>query len=307
MADAGENGVVSPPLRAPIVQTLAYDRFGATGDDAPPASPIVISVPHAGRAYAAPLLAQSRVSTATLHRLEDRYADLLVHGLIARGHDVLVARAPRALIDLNRDAREVDPMMVRGLPHGIPLLPSAKLRGGLGLVPRRLAGASDLWRGPFEWADIQHRIATVHQPYHAALGDRLSRAREAHGYAILVDVHSMPPLPASGDQQAAQIVLGDRFGRSASGRLIARAADMFAGAGLKVAQNHPYPGNYLLERHGRPDRNLHAMQVEVDRSLYLDSALDRPGPGLEAIQALLVRLADVLADEWPNEVAQAAE
>lgn len=307
MAVAGENGAVFPPLRAPIVQTPAYDRFGAAGDDAPPASPIVVSVPHAGRDYPATLLAQSRVPTATLRRLEDRYADLLVHGLIARGHDVLVARTSRALIDLNRDTREVDPMMVRGLPHGVALLPSAKLRGGLGLVPRRLPGVSDLWRGPFEWTDIQHRIATIHQPYHAALADRLARAREAHGYAILVDVHSMPPLPASGDQQATQIVLGDRFGRSASGRLIARAADMFAGAGLGVAQNHPYPGNYLIERHGRPDRNLHAMQVEVDRSLYLDSALDRPGTGLAAMQALLVRLADVLADEWPNEVAQAAE
>ena len=307
MADAAERGETGTPLRLPLVRCPAFDRFGSGDENTAPASPVVVSVPHAGRDYSAILLAQARVPVATLRRLEDRHADLLAHGLIARGHDVLVARAPRALIDLNRDMREVDPMMVRGLPHGVALLPSAKLRGGLGLVPRRLPGANELWRGPFDWADIQYRIATIHQPYHAALAERLVRARAAFGYAILLDLHSMPPLPATQDAPTARIVLGDRFGRSASARLMARAADLFAGHGLVVAQNHPYPGNYLIERHGRPRDNVHAMQVEIDRSLYLDSALDRPGPGLAAMQAMILRLADVLADEWPNDVAQAAE
>ncbi|RVT43595.1 N-formylglutamate amidohydrolase [Sphingobium algorifonticola] len=307
MGATDEQGNGVPALRAPLLRCPAFDLYGADGIDAPPASPVVVSVPHAGRAYPAPLLALSRVPAATLRRLEDRYADLLVHGLIARGHDVLLAHAPRALIDLNRDTREIDPVMLRSLPHGVPLLASAKLRGGLGLVPRRLPGVGDLWRGPIDWADVRQRIAAVHAPYHATLADRLARARAAFGYAILLDVHSMPPLPEIDAQPAARIVLGDRFGRSASHRLIARAHDMFALAGLHVAQNHPYPGNYLLERHGRPERDIHALQVEVDRSLYLDSALDRPGPGLATMQAMLVRLADILADEWPGTIAQAAE
>tara|TARA_R110000868_G_scaffold102208_6_gene281505 strand:- start:877 stop:1806 length:930 start_codon:yes stop_codon:yes gene_type:complete len=295
-----------PSSCAPVERHAAFDRFG--GRSGSVSSPIVISVPHAGREYPAPLLAQARVPAITLRRLEDRYSDLLAHGLIDLGHEVLIARTARAVIDLNRDEREIDPVMLRDAPHGTALLSTAKLRGGLGLFPRRLQGANELWRGPMDWSEAQCRIAQVHRPYHDALAAMMARARDVHGYAILIDLHSMPPLHATPGQDTPHIVLGDRFGRSASSRLTARAADVMQARGIRVAQNHPYPGNYLIDRHGRPDRGLHAVQIEIDRSLYLDSALDRPTAGVAAMQALLIDLAQALADEWPaTDFAQAAE
>lgn len=285
--------------------TAAFDRYGPDV----PQSPIVISVPHAGRDYAPALLAQARVPPQVLRRLEDRHADALAEELATLGCPVLVARAPRALIDLNRDEREIDPAMLGGVPHGHALISSAKLRGGLGLIPRRLQGAGELWHGPIDWHDVARRIETVHRPYHRALAGLLARARDGFGHAILLDIHSMPPLSAApGGGPPVRIVLGDRFGRSAAGRLTALAADLCRGRGVAVAQNHPYPGNHLLDRHGRPEQGLHALQVEVDRGLYLDDALDRPGPGLAGMQRLMADMAGVLASELPRiDHAQAAE
>jgi len=289
------------PPHPPVEGTPAYDRYGPDV----PRSPVIISVPHAGRDYPPSLLGNARCTLTSLRRLEDRYADLLTHRLIALGHSVFVARAPRALIDLNRDVREIDPAMVRGLPRDQPLMVSAKMRGGLGLVPRRLQGIGDLWMVPIDWADVSMRIRQVHSPYHDALARMMVRAREAHGHAILLDLHSMPSLTAG--MPPAQIVLGDRFGRSASTRLIALAADLCAGHGLVSAQNHPYPGSYLLERHGRPELGFHALQLEIDRSLYLDPVQDRPGPGLSRMQGLVAELVDALGIELPTAFAQAAE
>jgi N-formylglutamate amidohydrolase len=289
------------PPQPPVERTPAYDRYGPDV----PRSPIVVSVPHAGRDYPSGLLVNARCSVSVLRRLEDRYADLLAYQLIASGHSVVVARAPRAVIDLNRDAREIDPVMVRGMPRDQPLVASAKMRGGLGLVPRRLQGIGDLWIAPIDWADLSARIALLHSPYHAALARLMASARTAHGHAILLDIHSMPPLMTG--VPPPRVVLGDRFGRSASTRLITLAADLCAGHGIASAQNHPYAGNYLLERHGRPESGFHALQLEIDRSLYLESRLDRPGPGLARMQGLVAELAGALGVELPGSFAQAAE
>lgn len=293
-----------PLLHPPGEQSPAYDRYGPEV----PHSPVVISVPHAARDYPAGLLALSRFGQAGLERLEDRHADQLAYGLIAQGHTVFVARQPRALIDLNRHEREYDPGQISALPPGHPVLVSAKVRGGLGLVPARLAGFGDLWRGPLPWTELERRVADYHRPYHAALADMMRRTRDAHGHAILIDVHSMPPIAPANGALPPRVVLGDLYGRSAASRLTALAAAICAGRGLKVAQNHPYPGHYLLERHGRPARGLHALQCELDRSLYLDPALRNPGPGLAAMQRLLCAMALALGQELPrSDFAQAAE
>ncbi len=292
-------------LPVPSVRNTAFDRFGPDLPD----RPVILSVPHASRDYPDSLMATARVRPAMLRRLEDRWVDLLARPLIARGFTVLVARAPRALIDLNRHEREVDPAMIADPPHDAAWHSSAKLRGGLGLFPRRMPGASDLWLRPMPWAEARRRIETVHRPYHAALAHLMTATRDAHGHAILIDLHSMPPLPPPGAGQTPPgIVLGDRFGRSASSQLIALAADIAHSHGVGVAQNSPYAGDYLLERHGRPDRGLHALQVEIDRQLYLDGALDQPGPGVARMQALITDLAEALAVELPRAgYAMAAE
>lgn len=294
-----------PAPRSPTLSETAFDLYG----QAIPERPVILSVPHAGRAYAADLLDAARVQPAVLQRLEDRWVDLLAHPLIARGFTVLIARAPRALIDLNRHEREIDPGMIGDLPREAALQSSAKLRGGLGLFPRRLPGVHDLWRQPMRWAEARQRIEELHRPYHAMVAQLMAAARDAHGHAILIDLHSMPPLPpVSAGQPAPAMVLGDRFGRSASNRLMALAADIASGHGLSVAQNHPYAGDHMIDRHGRPDRGMHAIQVEIDRVLYLDVMLDRPGPGVARMQAVVTNLAEAMASELPRaDYALAAE
>lgn len=298
---APRHGQRIPPIR----QCPAYDRYGPDV----PLTPIILSVPHAGRHYPPDVSSLTRVSPSILRRLEDRYADMLVDPLIAAGWSVLVARTPRAIIDLNRHEREVDPAMVSHLPRTHALQSSAKLRGGLGLVPRRLQGVGDLWLGPLPFVEVERRIATIHRPYHAALAGLMHAAHAAHGHAILIDLHSMPSLPLAPDGEAGPVlVLGDRFGRSAAPRLGALAGDIAAARGFASAQNHPYAGDHLVERHGRPEAGFHALQIEVDRALYLDAALAEPGPGLPRVQALVTALAEALAQELPRaDYAMAAE
>lgn len=281
----------------PAQSTPAYHLYGSDR----PASPVILSVPHAGRDYDDALLRSARVTLDMLRRLEDRWADLLALPLIERGHCVLVARPPRAMIDLNRHEREIDPTMIAGLPRDVPLQTSAKLRGGLGLFPRRLPGAYELWQRPIAWAEAGRRIDMIHRPYHAMLGQTMRAAREVHGHAVLIDLHSMPPLPPpAAGKDAADVVLGDRFGRAASTRLMTLAADVLEGHGLRTVQNHPYAGDHMIERHGRPAEDLYALQVEVDRSLYLDAALDQPGPGLARLQAAIGALVEAIACEPPR-------
>jgi len=273
----------------------AFDRYGQPGARAP----LVFAVPHAGRDYGEALLARARVAPAILAKLEDRLADLLTHELIARGHCVFIARRPRAMVDLNRDEREVDPQSIAGLPRAVRLQSSAKVRGGLGLIPDRLAYAGALWRHPLPYGELVRRIEAIHRPYHAALAEALDQTRARHGSALLVDIHSMPPLQSGGRHGAAppRLVIGDRFGRSAASRLTDLAADIARGHGLDVAVNAPYSGNHILERHGAPDRGVHAVQLEIDRSLYLAADLTAPGSGLPVIRRLLGAMAQALSQE----------
>jgi len=278
----------------------SFDRFGAD----PPASPVVISVPHAGRDYPLPLRAAAAVPIASMLALEDRHADTLA--LAAHGDETLfVQRRARAWIDLNRAEDERDPLIddgARAIPAGAA---ATKLRSGLGLVPRRAAPGVTLWRRRLADDEVRQRIAEDHRPYHAALAEALFAARDRFGVALLIDLHSMPPLPGP---RSAHIVLGDRFGRSAGARLVHRIEGEVAATGLTAALNAPYPGGHILSRHGRPDRGVHAIQIEVDRRLYLDAGLDGPGKGLDTMAALLRRMIDAAADELlGDEYALAAE
>lgn len=273
----------------------AYLHYGTPGTH----GPLVIAVPHAGRLYAPDLLARACVPEPVLVRLEDRLADHLVHPLANRGHSVLVARQPRALIDLNRDEREVDPRSISGAPWNFRGQTSAKLRGGLGLIPERLTQVGNLWHTPLPYTQLCASIEGIHRPYHAMLAALLEATRRQHGIALLLDIHSMPPLREMPGSQAPapRIIIGDRFGRSASDRLTDLCADFIRRRHIPVAVNSPYPGNHILERHGRPGLGVHAIQIEIDRTLYLDDALTAAGTGLPAMQQLLADLASALTQE----------
>lgn len=258
-----------------------------------PISPVVISVPHAGRDYPLPLRAALRVPLAAIRGLEDRYADAIALG--AREIETLfVAARARAWIDLNRSEQERDPRLDDGARAGGPPL-SAKLRSGLGLVPRRVGNSGDIWSRRLGGDEVDARIRLDHRPYHAAIAAALASARARFGVAVLLDVHSMPPL---GDPTTApRLVLGDRFGKSAAARFQGRLEAVARTHNIACAANTPYSGGHILERHGDPRRGIHAIQLEIDRTLYLDAALDQPGPGLKAMVKLLRSIIDALADE----------
>jgi N-formylglutamate amidohydrolase len=276
------------PHRVMSVSSVpSFDRHGLET----PVSPIVLSVPHAGRDYPLQLRAALRVPAASLLPLEDRHVDTLT--LAARGAEMLfIANRARAWIDLNRAEHERDPRVDEGAPPLSEGTMSLKLRSGLGLVPRRASG-TDLWRRRFVDEEVRQRIEHDHRPYHTALAAALAATRDRFGVAVLLDIHSMPPLAVGG----ARIVIGDRFGRSAAARFVGRIEGVAHSTSLRTAVNTPYAGGHVLDRHADPASNVHAIQIEIDRTLYLDRRRDRPGPGFDSTAALLRRIIDAVADE----------
>jgi N-formylglutamate amidohydrolase len=261
------------------------------------AMPVLVSVPHAGRDYPEIIFDALRLPRTSLLRLEDRYADLLSRNLIVSGAPVVIAHRARAWIDLNRDEGDIDVEMVRGADRDNYPRPGAKQRGGLGLVPRRLSGDGDLWKSAFELSDIDQRIATFHRPYHLQIADILERMRAKFGVAILLDLHSMPPIRNVQPGIAPHFVIGDRFGQSAGTQYAELLTEQIRMRGYTAALNHPYAGEYILRRHARPKANVHALQLEVDRSLYLDSTLREPAGGLGLMQSLIGDLVYALVDQ----------
>ncbi|HMO68854.1 MAG TPA: N-formylglutamate amidohydrolase [Novosphingobium sp.] len=281
-----------------IPGTPGLPAFAFTGP-APSALPVLIAVPHAGRTYPRALLERMRNPAFAALRLEDRHADTLAESVAAQtGAGLLVAHAPRALVDLNRAPDDVDWEMF-GLTAPERDRPPAgqRARSGLGLVPRRLPGFGELWKRRHAPEDLDRCLADVHSPWHAAVARELAALRERWGVAVLLDFHSMPPLAPSGGCKGAQVVVGDRFGASCHGALAASAFSHFAASGWLAAHNRPYAGGYGLQRHADPAGAIHAVQIEIDRACYLDSRLEEPGAGLAEVAGVLAGVVRALADE----------
>ena len=286
---------------ADLPSPAPFRRLGPS----PAALPVVLSVPHAGRAYSAELLRASRLPLVRLETLEDRLVDRLIGPAVEAGAAAIVADAPRAEIDLNRDEREIDPGMVAPRPHPSGLIDTPRLRGGLGLIPARMSGTGAIWRDRIPVAEVQRRIEQIHRPYHRALEEALEEARRRFGVAILLDCHSMPP--RSGDDGEAQIVLGDRHGTSAATAVVAAAERAVREAGYGVVRNAPYAGGHITSRHGRPRNGVHAIQIELDRGVYLGPDLRSPGAGFERAGRLIAAVVSALAEVAAPPLGIAAE
>ena len=280
----------------PPLDTADAAPFFRAGPERP-ASPVVLSVPHAGRDYGEAVRKASRVPLATLETLEDRLVDRLVWRAVQDGATAFVARTARAEIDLNRDEREIDPALVAPPPPAAGLVQSARTRGGLGLVPSRIAGSGAIWLHRLSRDELRRRIETVHRPYHAALAAALDAARERFGAAVLLDCHSMPPRPPAGGVRPAPIVFGDRHGTSIAPFLLEAAAGAARAMRYEIGFNAPYAGGHVVARHGAPGQNVHALQIEIDRSAYLDASLREPGPGFDRAARLVAAIAAALRDE----------
>ncbi len=251
--------------------------------------PVLLSIPHSGRDYPPALVDLASGGAAALESLEDPLVDRLAWRALAEGCGAVVAQAPRAAIDCNRAEDELDPSIISGVPRG-PM--SARARGGLGVVPARTQAHGSLWRRPIGLAELEQRLAQAHRPFHQAVADGLAALVERFGCALLLDCHSMPPPP----EGIADIVIGDRRGRTASHWLSQEALAVTRRCGFSAGLNDPFAGGHVIARHARPGRGVHGLQIEVDRTCYLGPDMRSPGAGFDRAAGLLERLAVELGE-----------
>lgn len=250
------------PSRTIPPAAVAVNRPASSG-------PVVVSVPHAGRIYPPEIWAAARVGLPELERLEDSWCDLVAGGAREAGATLVEAMWARAVADCNRGEGQMAPGEV-ALPLRAQFsAPGRKERAGLGVVPTRLADCGPLWKRPIDAAALHWRLESFHRPYHAALAGELAAARDRFGYAILIDLHSMPPIPPGQPGHGAHIVVGDYFGVTAGEWLVDLVLASARRLDDAVSHNQPYAGGHIVRSHGRPAQAIHAVQIEIDRSLYL--------------------------------------
>ena len=246
--------------------------------------PFLFASPHSGRSYPASLLERSKLDSTTLRRSEDAFVDELFAGVVALGAPLLAAHFPRALLDVNRGMTELDAGMFDG-ELGVPVdTPGPRVVAGLGVIPRIVRDGAEIYRGKLDSAEARARLSQLYQPYHRALADLMEETHTAFDVAVLIDCHSMPSALSVPD-----IVLGDRYGASAAPQLTARAEAALTREGFSVARNTPYAGGYTTALYGRVASGCHALQIEINRALYLDEDRIVKKAGFESVRTRLMR------------------
>ena len=246
--------------------------------------PFLFASPHSGRSYPASLLERSKLDSTTLRRSEDAFVDELFAGVVALGAPLLAAHFPRALLDVNRGMTELDAGMFDG-ELGVPVdTPGPRVVAGLGVIPRIVRDGAEIYRGKLDSAEARARLSQLYQPDHRALADLMDETHTAFDVAVLIDCHSMPSALSVPD-----IVLGDRYGASAAPQLTARAEAALTREGFSVARNTPYAGGYTTALYGRVASGCHALQIEINRALYLDEDKIVKKAGFESVRTRLMR------------------
>jgi len=244
--------------------------------------PFVFASPHSGRSYPRSFVEESRLSFTALRRSEDAFVDPLFASAVACGAPLIAASFPRAYLDVNRAPAEFDAAMFEGpLPFAVDSA-SPRVNAGLGVIPRIVREGAEIYRKKLSADEASERLAGLYRPYHAALAGLVDETQALFGVAIVIDCHSMPSSAAAPD-----IVLGDRYGISGAPLLMRAAEEAFSAQGFIVARNVPYAGGYTTQLHGRPGRDRHALQVEINRALYLNEDTVCPGPNFAAFHARL--------------------
>jgi N-formylglutamate amidohydrolase len=291
------------PLAAPPMTPLpspAHELLRAGADQTPPPTALVFASPHSGDIYPADMMAASKLTSEAIRGSEDAFVDRIIAGAPALGASVIRARLARAYIDLNRDPWELDPAMFEDELPEFAQSRSARVAAGLGTIARVAGEGRPIYARKLTFAEAKARIDLAHRPYHDALDRLLATARATHGVAILVDWHSMPAAAARGQRGRGggpcDIVLGDRFGAACSPKLTGLVERELESMGYRVARNAPYAGGYTTEHYGRPARRTHALQIEINRALYMNEITREPTEGLERLTADAERLTRALAD-----------
>jgi len=267
---------------------------------------VVFASPHSGRGYSAAFKRQTNLGELALRSSEDAFVDHLFGEVVTFGAPLLTAVAPRAYVDLNRAAEELDPALIEGAP---PSRQNPRIASGLGVIPRVVSNGRAIYSGKLTLAEARQRVDTIWHPYHAKLQNVLNRATLQFGQSVLIDCHSMPHEAVKSTTLAGsrtpEIVLGDRFGASAAPAIVAAVEAAFKDQGFRVARNAPFAGAYIAQNYGRPSRQQHVIQVEIDRSLYMDETAVKPLPGYTDFRQRLSKALRVIAalEQTPQHLA----
>ena len=270
---------------------------------------VVFASPHSARDYSWSFLRRTRLNEHSVRSSEDAFVDKLFDCAPQMGAPFLMAGAPRAFVDLNRSADELDPALIEGVPKAGH---NPRVASGLGVIPRVVANGQAIYPGKITRDEAERRIDIYWRPYHAALAAQMDQAQAMFGQAILVDCHSMPheamDSVAGAGMRRPEVVIGDRFGASARNDIVDRIEAAFTDAGLCVVRNAPFAGAYITQHYGRPSRNRHAVQLEIDRSLYMNEQLIRENGNFKNFRRLLRRVVgDITKIGRPQDRPLAAE
>jgi N-formylglutamate amidohydrolase len=299
----GMNAIQPPGALPPLIMAAEPPFAIARPGPAAASSPLVFASPHSGSIYPAEMMAASVLDAAAIRRSEDALVDRLVEDAPAGGATLITARLARAWIDVNREPWELDQGMFEDELPDFARGRTARVAAGLGSIAKVVSEGREIYARKLTFAEAQLRVETVHRPYHDALARLLAEARGLHGLAILIDWHSMPAAAASGvvttrHGRGCDIVLGDRFGAACAPALTTLVERELEAMGYRCARNSPYAGGYTTEHYGRPARKTHALQIEINRALYLDEATLEPTEGMARLKADIERVTGVLAAEW---------
>lgn len=260
------------------------------------AGPVVCNSPHSGSQYPAGFLRQSRLDLDTLRRSEDTFVDELFADAPAAGVPLMRAHFPRAYLDVNREPYELDPRMFEGRLPAFANTRSLRVAGGLGTVARVVGDAREIYPRRIPVTEALARIEQFYKPYHRTLRRLVGRAQKAHGFALLLDCHSMPSSAGGRDERPrADFVLGDRYGTSCEAAITDLIERTLRARGYTVLRNKPYAGGFITEHYGDPGAGLHALQIEVNRALYMDEQCYEKTSGFEPLRADLRATVEAVA------------
>ena len=276
------DGESSPPFE--IVEPAAWR------------APIIFNSPHSGSLYPQDFVAASRIDLAALRRSEDSFMDELIGDLSGRGFPVVRVNFPRSYVDVNREPYELDPRMFTGRLPSFANTRSMRVAGGLGTIPRVVGDGQEIYRERLSVDDALTRIEALYKPYHRALRRLINKAHQNFGTVVVVDCHSMPSIGVSRDEpRRPDVVIGDRYGTSCAPLIPDMVEETMRALGYSVGRNKPYAGGFITEHYGNPASGLHAVQLELNRAIYMDERRRERSPGFAQVAADFAILADALA------------
>jgi N-formylglutamate amidohydrolase len=269
-----------------------------------PTAPVVFASPHSGQNYPAAFVAASRLDPVALRRSEDAFIDEIFSAAPDFGAPLLRAHFPRAYVDPNREAFELDPAMFEDRLPDYVNATSPRIEAGLGTIAKVVTNGEEIYSGKLRFAEALERIERFYRPYHKALSELLAATRAQHGAVLLVDCHSMPsiggPMDADTGHKRVDVVLGDRHGTSCAPEITDLVEETCRDLGFRVTRNRPYAGGFTTLHYGRPRSGSHALQIEINRTLYMDEGAIRRSDGFAALAHRIRELIGVIAATAPR-------